>query len=238
MASLQEPLFKRAITMSGEATLRKPRTISWHNAMYMDQLKKLSLDQLSPANRVQAFRTMPADEICNKLPLTQHFCGLIDGRFLKADIALSQLADGRSAVGKPDWCEELLVGDCLHDVRLPSPQSLPFPFSFQKANSTLGHRPRRPHPRRPSLSSPSLFPLRATPLPRRPPHAPLHLQPPPQRHPRGTALRPLVLVVGPALLPPRPGRRVRLVRPQQARVALPLSRAQSSRRRDEGARMP
>ncbi|KAF2270507.1 alpha/beta-hydrolase [Lojkania enalia] len=114
-ADIGEGLFERVIIMSGEATLRKPRRWKWHEEMYKDQLKFLGLDQLEKNQRIKKLREMSAEEMCQNLPLAQHFCALVDGDWLKEDVTLGLLADGSVGMHKPDWCNEFIVGDTAHD---------------------------------------------------------------------------------------------------------------------------
>ena len=117
-------LFKRVIVMSGEATLRKPRNRRWHEELYADQLKFLGLEKMGRAQRVRKLSEWDAEELCQKLPLAQHFCGLVDGKWLTKDVTLSVLADGQNEVHKPKWCKEFVIGDTAHDVRSLSTLSL------------------------------------------------------------------------------------------------------------------
>ncbi|KAF2179719.1 alpha/beta-hydrolase [Zopfia rhizophila CBS 207.26] len=111
----KEPLFDRAVIMSGEATLRKPRKIRWHNGLYQDQLKFLGLKKLPKVERAKRLRDMDAEEMCQKLSIAQHFCACVDGEFLKGDVTLSVLGDDVNGAGKPGWCREVVVGDTAHD---------------------------------------------------------------------------------------------------------------------------
>lgn len=111
-----EALFDRVAIMSGDATLRKPRTRAWHEMMYKEQLKFLRLEEMSKEQRVKRLREMDVEEMCERLPIAQHFCAVVDGNWLRGDVRLSALADGRSEVGKKRWCRGLVVGNTAHDV--------------------------------------------------------------------------------------------------------------------------
>ena len=112
-------LFERVVIMSGDATLRKLRTRSWHDKMYNDQLNFLGLDKLSVEERTKTLREMDASELQQKLPLAQYFCGCIDGTFLKNDILPSTLAESGRPEHKPTWCRDFVMGDTRHDVCYP-----------------------------------------------------------------------------------------------------------------------
>jgi carboxylesterase type B len=113
-----EPLFERVVVMSGETTLRKPRGRRWHEAMYEEQLEKLALENEkgSKEDRVKVLREDDAEEMCQRLPLAQHFCGFVDGVWLKKEVTLNILEDGEDKTHKPEWCKEFVIGDTAHDV--------------------------------------------------------------------------------------------------------------------------
>jgi hypothetical protein len=102
--------------MSGDASLRKPRTLQWHNEMYKENVKLCGLELCSNHESAISFRDTEAKTLIDRLPPSQHWCAAIDGQFLKRNIDLGDLADSESYIGKPKWCKEILIGDCLHDV--------------------------------------------------------------------------------------------------------------------------
>jgi len=113
----EEGLFERVVIMSGDATLRKPRVKSWHEIMYHEQLKLLGLQDEDVKERKKKLKEMDATKMTTTLPLAQHFCACVDGKFLKTNLTLELLSDGESKVHKPDWCKEFVIGDTAHDVR-------------------------------------------------------------------------------------------------------------------------
>ena len=116
-----EGLFERVVIMSGEATLRKTMNKTWHEKMYHDQLKLLELDNISVKERTRRLREMSAEELADKLPMFQHFCACVDGKFLNKNITTRVLSDGKQKEGKPDWCKEFVIGDTAHDVSVLLP---------------------------------------------------------------------------------------------------------------------
>ena len=111
-----EKLFDRLVIMSGDATLRNPRTRSWHDKMYNDQLQVLGLDGLSVEERTKKIREMDAVELQQKLPFAQYFCACIDGKFLKENITVDMLASHERREHKPSWCKYFVHADTRHDV--------------------------------------------------------------------------------------------------------------------------
>ncbi|KAF2634921.1 alpha/beta-hydrolase [Massarina eburnea CBS 473.64] len=126
----KEGLFERVVVMSGEATLRKPRNILWHEELYRDQLKFLKLDSLSVEERSKRLRNSDADKLIHELPLAQHFCACIDGRFIKEDITPGTMSDGRNKQHKPDWCTEFVIGDAAYDGTVLKGRILDNPNTF------------------------------------------------------------------------------------------------------------
>ncbi|KAF2253201.1 para-nitrobenzyl esterase [Trematosphaeria pertusa] len=129
-ADVGEGLFDRVVIMSGETTLRKPRSRAWHEEMYQDQLKLLSLQEANVGERTRILRSMPAEELQSKLPLAQHFCACVDGKFLKEDVTLSRLSNGKRRQHKPAWCKEFVIGDTAHDGTCLKTRILDNPKAF------------------------------------------------------------------------------------------------------------
>jgi hypothetical protein len=113
---VNKPLFTRVIMMSGDATLRQPQRMRWHDRMYMENVKLLGLENLTAQERVRTLRTMPAEDLVARLPMSQHWCAVVDGEFLVEDIDLGLLGDCEKPAGKPEWCEAVVIGDTEHDV--------------------------------------------------------------------------------------------------------------------------
>ncbi|CAO2656928.1 Nn.00g057310.m01.CDS01 [Neocucurbitaria sp. VM-36] len=110
-----EGLFDRVVLMSGEATLRKPRNQRWHQQMFEDQANYLGLNAKDTEGRTTSMLDTAAEDLAQKLPLAQHFSGTVDGNWIKEDITLDTLMDGRRTGHKPNWCKEFVVGDAAHD---------------------------------------------------------------------------------------------------------------------------
>lgn len=112
----REALFEKVVIMSGDATLRKSRVRSWHEAMYQDQLRLLGLEQVDVEKRKKQLREMDVTDMVSKLPFAQHYCACVDGEFLKENISLDGMADGTREQHKPAWCKVFVIGDTRHDV--------------------------------------------------------------------------------------------------------------------------
>lgn len=108
-------LFERVVVMSGEATLRKWRNRWWQQKMLEDQSTYLKLDRGDAESRKRALLDMDAEELAQKMPLAQHFTATVDNEFLTKQVSIASLNDGQSAVHKPSWCKEFVIGDTAHD---------------------------------------------------------------------------------------------------------------------------
>jgi len=50
------------------------------------------------------------------LPAFQHWSPTVDGEFISQEVTLGILSDVKNPIGKPAWCEAVMVGDVEHDV--------------------------------------------------------------------------------------------------------------------------
>ncbi|PGH11931.1 hypothetical protein AJ80_06896 [Polytolypa hystricis UAMH7299] len=97
------PFFSKAIIISGDPTLRKPRRTPWHNQMYAKNLKMLGLECSSPKERrVRILRTMPSEELVSRLAMAQYWYAVIDGKFLKDEVHL-----GKPGAGITPWVNKV-----------------------------------------------------------------------------------------------------------------------------------
>ncbi|KAF2730206.1 alpha/beta-hydrolase [Polyplosphaeria fusca] len=130
-----EGLFERVVVMSGEVSLRKPRGGRWMEEGYREQVRFLGLEGEGRGERVGRLREMDAMEMCQRLPLAQHFCAHVDGVWLKEDVPLGMLGDGRRSVHKRAWCKEFVVGDAAHDGTILKGRILDSPKALETLHS-------------------------------------------------------------------------------------------------------
>lgn len=111
-------LFDRVVIMSGDVTLRKPRSWEWHEEMCREQFKFLGLEKedLDITEKVKRIKEWDVQDLCAKLPIAQHFCAAIDGELLKKDVTFKTMGDGTTEIHKRRWCKEYVVGDTRDDV--------------------------------------------------------------------------------------------------------------------------
>ncbi|PVH75637.1 alpha/beta-hydrolase [Cadophora sp. DSE1049] len=109
------PLFKQAIIMSGESTLRKARRMKWQNTHYATNTKFLGLENLTSEERGRAMYELSADELVQKLPMFQNWSPCLDGRYIAEEVDLGMLSKTRGIAGRPNWCGKILIGDVAQD---------------------------------------------------------------------------------------------------------------------------
>ncbi|CAG5173460.1 uncharacterized protein ALTATR162_LOCUS7632 [Alternaria atra] len=111
----EEGLFERVVIMSGEASLRKWRNRWWQQKMYEDQFIYLKVDGKDTESRKKILLDTDAEDLVQKLPLAQHFAATVDGQFVTPEVTIETMLDGSSAIHKPSWCKEFVIGDTQHD---------------------------------------------------------------------------------------------------------------------------
>ncbi|TVY82959.1 Lipase, partial [Lachnellula suecica] len=131
------PLFQRAIIMSGDATVRRPRDMAWQNNHYLSISKHLNLTHLSPAANKEHFLNIPANEFVEALPIFSHWSPNIDGEFLKEGAAIGMLRDESDRRDKPDWCKQILVGDCEHDGSILEARLMHHPKALERLHTSI-----------------------------------------------------------------------------------------------------
>jgi hypothetical protein len=90
--------------------------MQWQSNHYQANVKLLGLEKASIEARKTHIYNMTAEELTQKLPAFQHWSPTVDGKFIPAEVDLGMLSDVSSPVGKPKWCEAIMIGDVEHDV--------------------------------------------------------------------------------------------------------------------------
>lgn len=115
------PLFKRLVSMGGTNLLLKPADPSVNEFTYTRVVEALGLGKLSPANRVDALRTIPAETFMAAFPPGLPFLPSMGGDLnLPVDSYESIYAGQTKNKAHPGkaWCEQIMVGDSQMDVSL------------------------------------------------------------------------------------------------------------------------
>jgi carboxylesterase type B len=108
-------LFDRVVIMSGEATLRKSRGERWHSLANKDQATGLGIQAADTAGFKAKLLTTEAEDLAQQLPLAAHYCGYVDGEWLKHDANITLLENQHQPEHKPDWCKHFVIGDTAGD---------------------------------------------------------------------------------------------------------------------------
>lgn len=114
-AEINEGLFERVVIMSGETNLRKPRNTWWQAQMYKDQAGIIASCKGDRSKLKETLLQPDAEALSQQIPLAQHYCAHIDGKWMTTNPTLSVLTNGRRPEHKPSWCKEFVIGDTAHD---------------------------------------------------------------------------------------------------------------------------
>ncbi|KAF2707444.1 alpha/beta-hydrolase [Pleomassaria siparia CBS 279.74] len=111
----KEPLFKRAISMSGTPVMLKPLPLPVTEMAYGMIIKELGLENASVAERIERLLTIDPDELVTKTPFTVPLVPFIDGDIVPFATTFEGLNSATSTVPGFKWCTELMIGDSKHD---------------------------------------------------------------------------------------------------------------------------
>lgn len=95
--------------MSGDVSLRRPRTVAWQETILCENLKHLGLGDLNPPEAIEKLRALPAAEIVQMIPLVQHWSPTLDDGFLTG-------LRERDFYIENSWCKHVMIGEMADDV--------------------------------------------------------------------------------------------------------------------------
>ncbi|KAF2444556.1 carboxylesterase [Karstenula rhodostoma CBS 690.94] len=110
-----EPLFKRAIAMSGTPMMLKPLPAAVAEVTYNSIMEALGLENASVEERIRRLITISPEELVEKTPMTARLAPFLDGDILPEAVTFDKLAS-RMVIPGMKWCGALMIGDCQHDV--------------------------------------------------------------------------------------------------------------------------
>ncbi|KAF2737920.1 putative carboxylesterase [Polyplosphaeria fusca] len=117
--SSKQPLFARAISMSGTPIAFQPLELPRTEVAYNMIIKNLGLENASTKERIERITTASPDDIVNATPMMAPLKPYLDGNILSSKSTFKSLAEGEDSIenGTPgsSWCKELMVGDCKDD---------------------------------------------------------------------------------------------------------------------------
>ncbi|OQE12807.1 hypothetical protein PENFLA_c062G07782 [Penicillium flavigenum] len=111
-----EPLFKRAIVMSGTFLFIRALPYEVHEKNYQRAIEALGLAHITTEAKLQALLETPGYEIMAKVSPAALTAPAIDGDMVLPDITFAEVGNSRSDVprGKA-WCRDLMIGDAQND---------------------------------------------------------------------------------------------------------------------------
>jgi carboxylesterase type B len=116
----EQPLFKRAMLMSGSTLLMGPAPITAAEGNYQAALEALGLDSLTSQERLRKLVTMDAQQL--RQTLLEHGVApkvsipLVDGGLCPVGVDFKAVIEGSLDLPGRHWCEGVLLGDCQFDV--------------------------------------------------------------------------------------------------------------------------
>ena len=107
-----EPLFKRAISMSGTSIMLKPLPLPVTEMAYSSIMNALGLENASVEERIERLTTISAEELVEKTPMTVPLVPFLDGDIIPDTTTFAKLRsrDEPRTASTPSlkWCEELI----------------------------------------------------------------------------------------------------------------------------------
>ncbi|KAJ8117405.1 hypothetical protein OPT61_g1391 [Boeremia exigua] len=125
LLATREPLFSRVILMSGDVSLRRPRTTAWQDTLLRKNLKHLGLENLSLSEAIEELRKISAEDIVHAIPLIQHWSPTLDQTFL------SGLRQGDFYIDNT-WCNHVMIGEMAEDGTILRSRYLDDPKAYEK----------------------------------------------------------------------------------------------------------
>ncbi|PVI06942.1 carboxylesteras-like protein [Periconia macrospinosa] len=117
--SAKEPLFGRAISMSGTPLMLKPLPKSATEPAYETIIKAFGLEDLSAEERVKRLVSITPEDLIAKTPMEARLLPFIDGDIIPSAITFKDLTTNAQQLQEKVpgylWCKELMIGDCQHD---------------------------------------------------------------------------------------------------------------------------
>jgi carboxylesterase type B len=125
-----QPLFKRAMCMSGTTLMRKPMTAEEEEKSYNAVLDALGIKDASPEDRIKAIMEVPFENFL-AIPRSVGWAWGVDGDFVDKTLTHAELAalsghtsEAISAIPAAASVNDLVLGDCQLDVRSSALQFL------------------------------------------------------------------------------------------------------------------
>jgi carboxylesterase type B len=112
----KEPLFKRAIAMSGTPLLLKALDLPTTEVAYSAFMKDLELENASAEERIARLLTISAEELSAKTPMYFLLKPFFDNDIVPAMTTFKGITEASLPIAGREWCSELMIGDVQHDV--------------------------------------------------------------------------------------------------------------------------
>lgn len=94
----------------------KPLPVPVTEMSYDMIMKELGLENAPVEERIQRLLTISPDELVTRTPLTVPLIPFVDGDIVPTMVSFKHLEHDSLNVPGRQWCSELMIGDCQHDV--------------------------------------------------------------------------------------------------------------------------
>jgi carboxylesterase type B len=116
----KQPLFRRAMLMSGSTLLMGPAPLEFAEASYQQALSALDLESLTTKERLGKLVRMDPYHLRDALGkhgvVQQVSRPLVDGDLCPTSVDFKAVVEGSLELSGKKWCKSLLLGDCAFDV--------------------------------------------------------------------------------------------------------------------------
>jgi hypothetical protein len=106
--------------MSGTPLMLKPLPVSVTEITYSNIMQVLDLGTSSVNDRIEKLIKVSAEDLVAKTPWTTPLVPFLDGEVIPALTSFKSLAEDTKLLSSVapgrQWCEDLMIGDCQHDV--------------------------------------------------------------------------------------------------------------------------
>lgn len=104
--------------MGGSPLILPACDTDYQEGVYNQAIEMLGLQSSTPAERIDALRTIPMEEIVTKLLPPLPYRPMVDGDLIPSTLTYAAASDKQSTeLRAKGWLKGLMMGDCQFDVR-------------------------------------------------------------------------------------------------------------------------
>jgi hypothetical protein len=104
--------------MAGTPIMPMSLPLSGTETAYGMVMRSLGLENATAGERLERLLTMSLDDLVAKTPMGAPLIPYVDGDIVPAVTTFKDLETGSWPAPGRQWCAELMIGDCQHDVSM------------------------------------------------------------------------------------------------------------------------